>query len=1576
MPRPKRAAAARAEGLLASAKDKESQPREKTSPATPIRQLRRASFRSSRHGARDLATRRKTFEHIAQHHISANRDLPTARPQSSLTDSDIPISEPSQEHFALSGVWARALIDEPPDRVSSMLRVLLGRLQSITNLTEAKELEEKGEATGSIPSKDDNLHALAEALAAERFISHDDERVKLFTACCFAELLRICAPEPPLSQRKLNDICALFIEQLSVIVSSIDDMEVFRFSLLEQLATVKTFVIFCDDEDIVCDIFACFYAVSRSHQPSKVRQYLADILVSLLDEAEKLEKDVLDALLAPLVKALQYSPAAVLLAETVLRDAASFVQVPLCNILNASIRSLRWDKKSGSPLKSKSARRKSPAKKSEQDTSLSPEDFSQHHDHISELILAINRVSPEVLIYVIPNLESHLQSSDDAVRLGTVHLLSRLFVSRRDVTESYPSLFAEYLSRHRDVNAEIRVEVCSALGPLIVAQPKHREELDQIIRDRSLDRDEKVRIAAARAIGICIEHASDDLLKILATRLRDRRPGVRKEALVQLGNLYIADASHSRSTLSQLGNEMSLTDLMELDELDDSQKDGNDGDSQDFPGFKNITDPLETRIHRLSWLPNILVQSILLLRKAGDRQTAAAVEAIILETIPGLRGNKPLDLAGGIRRFSIFLCQLSESSFLQLTSLLQERCSIRNTLMTIAANRLNGRNASGADSKGETASATKSRTFSRRTRGNANGHAEVAAVEAGEIGGLSKILAAQLRQRAGPSNDVEKGCLSIATAVDLKIYERLVKAMDHDSSHEEFIVSSQDALSRFGSKTHVGQFVQDHVLSIAGPGVFSSSFFQAACNVALKTAKLEAPLANAEVSHDAQQNLSAQVLFGVLRFFEILTALEQDVLGSNFRGIADLVALEIRDVNYSADVVISGLKMMSRLPMDGHYNNQSSAANVLQDLALGKRGSRIESAAKLAKWAIRALISFNKREKEKPEALTDLVQSLASSLDGFSGDPASIVAPVAALAQLAKHAPLSFKYVALESFDFSRALLSGTLNSRICAFAKDDEFDLLAEGSLLHDDKAKEVRIMPLSALVNPRSNCLTDMLTDTRLVLLTELAARAVKLAVYSLPFVDNDDLGSAIDILSNISTGKHGDIFDLKAVYRNDSNDSEQSTDEADDVSISIMCAACRLCASRGILYLARHPKFFRDIPVTVFISTALLAQDEYPDVRSEFVEAVYNAITRKRLPLRWVVSLALMAVDPNSENIGRVRDRLTSLFRHRRRLYEKARQRGKKADLQILPESTVPELIWVLACLPGVDIDENAGYPESEKCLALLLDRLLESNEYAGVLNEYIESLSIAQVASEPDDEGPGVKTKRVGDLSLIATNILKKKQAGRKWTLSEHAGRISLPKDMYSIPSRNAETSEIQRPSLLDVARKFDGESIRGSGRRRPVPFVISPKIPALSSASKKQTVEKLDGDFELGSPSLNVFSPEKEDRPGSAKSDRSAVQSGRSGSKGNTSGRRRKRPSSDIEKGDDSDDMDRSGGSGDEKVQDDETVCSGGNRENRTGVSPGISVRKKSKQSLNTKSITNPLPPAAPVVRRSARNRRI
>lgn len=1385
--------------------------------------------------------------------------------------------------------------------------------------------------------EDDDIRGLAEILATERFVTHECDKIRLVTACCFVEILRITAPDPPVDARKLNDVCTLFIEQLAVLVAPNDPMEVLRFSLLEQLAVIKAFVIFADNDHIVCELFACFYATARTHQSSKVRQYFVDILSSLLEEMTDDDignvttgggvtatggaiskrygattgpsREILDALLAPLVPALEYSAAAIAVAERVVQASEKVLKIPLCGLLNESIRALRIDQGTLSALSShgyynhhsfhsrqaSTRRRASPggkAKMMDIDSSNAA-GLSEHHRHIVDLILSISRVvSSDVLIYVVPNLEPQIRSEDVATRLGALQLLARLFTSSMEMVTHYPGLFMEFLNRRGDSDPRVRTLVVSFLGDLLLLLPSQADELESMLVERIFDADERVRVVALHATVRAADVVAVSTLERVLTRLQDKSELVRREALTQAIALCTTVPKHSATFVplssSEAGPSADAVAIRNRDGgiLAESDEEGNGDDddgvvpsglalksSNNHAQLTQMSDGdraqrLENRIVRLAKLPGHLLGAYLLMRRSKDASLVTEFERGLFEKVL-LPSSKSDDQPGGnrgLRRIAIFLSFMDQRLFMFFGTIVAERARAHHLLLKIAQLRINGR--SSLSGNGQALSESQS-AASHSELTSHHSHSEGRAQESPAVeqsgpnaasdehnrasktnksnskAGASSAMGAPLpmsrgnieearkvsKQLAGlfsaVKSDVVDHCCTIATAVDLRIHSGIVKAVDCKSSSADANEAASDIISRLGSKSKTGLFFSAEVLPKCKSGPFSATIFAGMCDLAIELSRQPRgeQADNALNEHKSLQNalmhsrgdamnddddgddeyvskavpkktddggndrLNTRILFGLMRYFSVIGPYFRESLAANTERIVKMLTLPITADDWAAETVLIALKLACNVPQESlHAFDNDAVAATIKRLLKTDHPRRYRYGSKLAKWATRlniVIVSKSGVECKVVSSLEAFGTTLTDCIDEHNWDMSQLIGPLAATAQLAKHAPAAFKKIAIKCFDFARVLLNGVLNKVISEWVSSRELNLSSEA--LSDTEHESESSSSSSSLVfeivqllgrGETEELYRDICNDAKLCL-TEVTSRACKVLVYGLRHVDlSEEFDRVVETFVKIIADNRGDIFHIckgstglsnseadvessgqtpsptpKASGSRKKNEpkfrskdkkskaapsNEPITDDNIDPQVIrveyAMKSTIRLAAARALLYIARHERKFRKLDPGVMVQTMLNAQDEHPVARICFARVVMASVMRKGLSLRWIACLPLMAVDPVDENRNMVHTMLVQTLQHRRKLCERLRNEGKSRYVDMLPEAAMPNLMWVLANLPGVEIEQEAGFPESSKCLEFLLDCLLESREYANVLNEYIESVTIAEDATE--------------------------------------------------------------------------------------------------------------------------------------------------------------------------------------------------------------------------------------------------
>lgn len=204
-------------------------------------------------------------------------------------------------------------------------------------------------------------------------------------------------------------------------------------------------------------------------------------------------------------------------------------------------------------------------------------------EHSHELIWELNKLSSNLLLHVMPNLEKQLTVEDNEKRHTTVMLLSKMFASDGPrMMKSYPQLFICLLKRFNDVYVPIRRSLVEFAADFTKNVSLHFDDdflknvpsLDfaDALGNRLRDGDESVReeavsavctLASANPLGL-----KKDLIQEVGVRMRDKKvppvsmkmwqlylffiicfqqSAIRKLAMAQLAKLYRSLQSRSMS---------------------------------------------------------------------------------------------------------------------------------------------------------------------------------------------------------------------------------------------------------------------------------------------------------------------------------------------------------------------------------------------------------------------------------------------------------------------------------------------------------------------------------------------------------------------------------------------------------------------------------------------------------------------------------------------------------------------------------------------------------------------------------------------------------------------------------------------------------------------------------------------------------------------------------------------------------------------------------------------------------------------------------------------------------------------
>jgi sister-chromatid-cohesion protein PDS5 len=177
------------------------------------------------------------------------------------------------------------------------------------------------------------------------------------------------------------------------------------------------------------------------------------ILVACIEECEDLSsnQEAMDSLLLPLLPLAKADcPAAYKLCGMVLRRVSNVVQLPISNFIN---RVLSGGSSSSAP--------------------------SELEEHIYPLIFELHKVSPVLLLRVIPNVCLQLQVEEEEIRIKTVKLLGQLFSSPyAEYATEFARNFREFLLRVNDISRNIRMEMVSFCEAIMTKKKSHSTKVE------------------------------------------------------------------------------------------------------------------------------------------------------------------------------------------------------------------------------------------------------------------------------------------------------------------------------------------------------------------------------------------------------------------------------------------------------------------------------------------------------------------------------------------------------------------------------------------------------------------------------------------------------------------------------------------------------------------------------------------------------------------------------------------------------------------------------------------------------------------------------------------------------------------------------------------------------------------------------------------------------------------------------------------------------------------------------------------------------------------------------------------
>ncbi|KAL4114468.1 hypothetical protein PRIC2_014405 [Phytophthora ramorum] len=382
------------------------------------------------------------------------------------------------------------------------------------------------------------LRLVTAELLQEKLLKHQDKHVRSLVACCLVETMRVSSPDSPFSSNEeLYRVFKLLCEQVRVLTpeQTTTSSGLHCFHVLESLATVRSclLVVGLDftaegEELMMVQLFQALFDTLTGEHSAKIENLMLSIMVACIEESGGVEQPLLDVILRPLVgvaitgevgetadNAGQRSPGH--MARELIRRTSEFLQHPLSTFFNNILVDGpgRFGSQQASELK----------------------------EHVYTLIYEVHKVTPSLLLYVLPNVCLQLQVDEVATRSDAIALMGKLFASSRaDYGSQYMKNFRDFLGRFRDASKEIRLQMIQASVPIWESKTDLASLLEKEFILRLSDPEWEVRQLVVHELcdfaANCLDLISEECLRAVGERMKDKKVALRKETMTGLSQVY------------------------------------------------------------------------------------------------------------------------------------------------------------------------------------------------------------------------------------------------------------------------------------------------------------------------------------------------------------------------------------------------------------------------------------------------------------------------------------------------------------------------------------------------------------------------------------------------------------------------------------------------------------------------------------------------------------------------------------------------------------------------------------------------------------------------------------------------------------------------------------------------------------------------------------------------------------------------------------------------------------------------------------------------------------------------------
>ncbi|KAI7878695.1 ARM repeat-containing protein [Lichtheimia hyalospora FSU 10163] len=386
----------------------------------------------------------------------------------------------------------------------------------------------------------DSLNDVAKELVHPKIMRHSSESVRALAACCLADILRLYAPDAPYNDTELKSIFQLFISEIKHLDKPQDPNFERYFYLIESLSSVKSIVIIGDldnAEELTTQFVKTFYELGDANVTRNILVCMTDLMVLLVDESESLSEDVIEMTLGQIQKYMDSPEMHNTMALDLACACTDVMQRHVCQYFSDAL--MAMSKSDGST-----------------------EDIEELQK-VHRLIQKVHSVVPDLLLNVVPQLEEEMKVDDFTIRLLATETIGGMLCEKRsNLHQRYPSVWKTWLGRRNDKAVQLRIKWIESAANIFESHYFAIATLNEYLKARLLDPEEKVRAAVCRVIGEMnldhvIDHVDMKLLQEIAERCKDKKSSVRKAAMSTLGSLYSAAypriQDHNESAISKLG---------------------------------------------------------------------------------------------------------------------------------------------------------------------------------------------------------------------------------------------------------------------------------------------------------------------------------------------------------------------------------------------------------------------------------------------------------------------------------------------------------------------------------------------------------------------------------------------------------------------------------------------------------------------------------------------------------------------------------------------------------------------------------------------------------------------------------------------------------------------------------------------------------------------------------------------------------------------------------------------------------------------------------------------------------------